>query len=361
MHGLLIFFIIFECRLRKSFSDVDKEEEKETYEINNQRIIYIFNNPRRTGRNINQFLILILMIFLDYIYDSGLMYYQINNEQNSELVFGEINKFFDVFFLFLIFRIFHKILFYKHQYLALLIIIIIGFVKFFSNILYDEESRQIIINNFDFSIIILILFFPIIDSIKIYFLQKYMVYNYYSPYFISFLIGIIYLFISTIVMLIFNNIDCEHEICKNLSNKEIKVPNVAQIFLFLFYSIFYGSEHFMELLTINNFTAFHSILIVIFGEFINSIFSLYPEFEPFDLFINIFAYIFEIIGVLVFIETIELNFCGLNRNLTKNIMFRAGNEIESIYNIENQNLNEDDESDYDINDDLNLSDDETVY
>ena len=91
--------------------------------------------------------------------------------------------------------------------------------------------------------------------------------------------------------------------------------------------MFYSLEHFMNLLTINSFTAFHLVLLVTFGELINSFFKFYVNYSTFDLINNLIAYFFEIIGVLVFIETIELNFCGLNRNLKKNIMFRAGNEV----------------------------------
>ena len=140
----------------------------------------------------------------------------------------------------------------------------------------------------------------------------------------------------------------------------MEVPNIGQIFLLIFYSIFYSLEHFMNLLTINNFTVFHSILVVTFGELINSFYNLFPNFELFDLIMNIVAYFFEIIGVLVFIEAIELNFCGLNRNLTKNIMFRAGNEVESIYNSQREMDNESDDLDNNINEELNITDD-TIY
>ena len=46
---------------------------------------------------------------------------------------------------------------------------------------------------------------------------------------------------------------------------------------------------------------------------------------------------FEIFGVLVFTETIELNFCGLNINLKRNIMFRAGNEVNLIDKQKDEN------------------------
>ena len=73
-------------------------------------------------------------------------------------------------------------------------------------------------------------------------------------------------------------------------------------------------------------------------------------------FILIIPCLIEIFAISVFIEIIELNFCSLNINLKKNIIFRAGSEIislnktidedsstESVYNLnEEQNENSDD-------------------
>ena len=72
--------------------------------------------------------------------------------------------------------------------------------------------------------------------------------------------------------------------------------------------------------------------------------------------IIIITYPIEIFGCLVLIETIELNFCGLNLNIKKNIIKRSINEMNSIYNI-NEEENEEEEdlsrilsNDFDDND-----------
>ena len=139
----------------------------------------------------------------------------------------------------------------------------------------------------------------------------------------------------------------------------MEAPNVGQIFLLIGYSIFYSSEHLMNLITINSFTAFHLILVVTLGALINGFYDLYPKIKLFDLILNIVVYSFQIIGVLVFIEAIELNFCGLNSNLKKNIMFRAGNEVESIYKQEKESEGE--ETDTSINEDSNLLENNSIY
>jgi len=70
IYGALTLCIIFECWLKKSISN--KKQEEENHENIFSPIIYIYHNPRKA--NIKNFLILILMIILDYIYDAGIMY-----------------------------------------------------------------------------------------------------------------------------------------------------------------------------------------------------------------------------------------------------------------------------------------------
>ena len=45
-----------------------------------------------------------------------------------------------------------------------------------------------------------------------------------------------------------------------------------------------------------------------------------------SFFINLSSDISAIIGFLIFLEIIELNFCGLNKNLRKYIIKRAGDD-----------------------------------
>ena len=42
-------------------------------------------------------------------------------------------------------------------------------------------------------------------------------------------------------------------------------------------------------------------------------------------------------------------------------MFRAGNEVESIYNLKGEIDNESDDPDYNINHELTIMDDDTIY
>ena len=96
IHGSLMIFIFFECWLRKTKkSNEDKEKN-----IDDENLIDIkkfYNNEKNA--NLKKFFILILMMVLYYFYDFSMMFYQTINQEESELVFGEIYKFLDILFL----------------------------------------------------------------------------------------------------------------------------------------------------------------------------------------------------------------------------------------------------------------------
>ena len=332
-HSSLIFFIIIECRVRKLFNKKEtNENELKDGKRKGKELKLIYNKSKKV--NIKEPLNLILMILLELIYDTSLLAYQKKEEEQSELVIAEIYKFMDILFLLIFFRVFHKILFYKHQYISLIIIILTGLARFFRVFenFFHEEGKEFGIITLGFIILL-----PLIDSVKIYIIQKYMKYNYYSPYFILFLIGVTYLIVSLIILIIFKNINCSTEICKSLSEINIESNKVVNYILIILYSLFYGLEHFIKFYTMYTFSAFHYILISTFGEIIQFGYKMILNFDTTDLIVNLVTYSVEIFAVLVFIETIELNFCGLNMNLKKNIIFRADNELYLINKSRTEN------------------------
>ena len=71
----------------------------------------------------------------------------------------------------------------------------------------------------------------------------------------------------------------------------------------------------MNLIILNRFSPFHLILIATFGDLITDgffYFKKYPNFNTAELVIRIILYIFEILGILIFIEVIILKFCGFD-------------------------------------------------
>ena len=352
-HGFLIFFVIFECILKKSMKKKVKEEiinQRNTIDEESEKKL-IFNDSNKV--DIKNFFILVFMIILELAYDTGLLCYQKVKHDQSELVLGEIYKFMDILFLLILFRCFRKIIFYRHQFISLIVVIVTGFSRFFQVFenFFGEGDDDSVNKNLDYMTLGFIILLPIIDSIKIYVIQKYMKYNFYSPYFICSLIGIIYLIISLVILIIFRNKDClkDDNICKSLSEIEIDNNILNYILLFL-YGFIYASEHFVKFYIMYSFSAFHLILLSSFGEIIDFMYKMILHFEITVLIVDIITYSLEIVAVLVFIETIELNFCNLNVNLKKNIIFRADNEIDNIYKIQKEN---EDEANSNISEHLN--------
>ena len=108
-----------------------------------------------------------------------------------------------------------------------------------------------------------------------------------------------------------------------------------QIFIFFLMLIYYIPYYLFFNLTIKNNSVFHVLLILIAEE---NLFFKYEE-DAFIICMNIFLTIIILFMFLVFIEIIELNFCGLSTNLKRNIAERA--EIETNSNIDDFEINKD--------------------
>ena len=83
---------------------------------------------------------------------------------------------------------------------------------------------------------------------------------------------------------------------------------------------------------------------------------IFPNYfqSKFDFIISQSSEIFEFIAFLIYLEIIELRFCGLNKNTKKNIILRAEFDFEGEINmdeslIEGMNITDIDEEDNDKN------------
>ena len=83
----------------------------------------------------------------------------------------------------------------------------------------------------------------------------------------------------------------------------------------------------------NDFNVFYLIIPFSINTLINSIFDIWKKFSINELIIIIITFLIEIISTFILLEIIELNFCGLNNNLRKNIIKRATKEKGLIYEI----------------------------
>ncbi len=275
----LIIFYIIENKLSKNENENENNDNiSSKFRLSSKLIIYIIIE-------------LILICISEYIpichhitqYDSN--NYHINAKQYYNIF---------LFFFFFDFILLKKNL-YSHHILSIIINSIIPIFLFISSI-GDEEF----LINF------------------IYFIRYYVIALFYfliklmnNEYFIN-----IYLFgfFSGLIKIIFYFIDSSHKQYIN----EIK----NQILFLIFNYLIYLFHHFLQYKIIFKFEPIYSFLCIFMGEFLIPIIILNFTYK--------LCYCLSIISSLIYLEIIELNFLGLNKNLKKNIDQRGIKEINHI-------------------------------
>ena len=246
----------------------------------------------------------------------------------------------DILSLSLISYIIFKVKLYKHHYLSIIIIMILG-------LLYDIKTEIFTYENFKNNYLEVI--YNIIEKIFAdfsYILYKYYMINKYIKYHeIMFYEGIIELILSIITLIITTNIgylDNFWDYYNNLDSKEILIIILLMIFLFIY--------NFMKFKIIEIYLPYHILLLttlyILIMHFIN--------FDTSNIIVSIVALILILICfimILIFVEIIELNCFGLSYMTKKNIKNRA--QFDSVLaNIEGDNDSRIDYQDYliDLND-----------
>ena len=138
-------------------------------------------------------LILILLVIELYLIDLFL-------DIIGELIMKDIsyvnNEYFnimDIIYLSLIFRIMHKMVFYNHQKLFL----VMELIKYISQLLNIKDINISFPNDLQYLITPIVS--PFYDFLLYYIPKYFMEYNYYSPFFIVFMYGMIYTTLSFIL------------------------------------------------------------------------------------------------------------------------------------------------------------------
>ena len=299
------------------------------------KITYIFYNPYKQLSS-RKLLFSILLIIIYYIYSIGC---DLFSKSHKELLKYGSNEYYgsmDIFYLYLIFKFKHKIVFYKHQYLSLIIIILMELIRYFFELFLFKGVSLNFKSDDLFSLIPLVIF-PVFDTLENYFLKYFMEYYYYSPVFICFLRGIVYAVISIIMIAIFLNINCTGfiwDFCLFLS--ENKSISTKAIIVYIAQSILDLSCTFFKLLIMDKFTIFHIIILYTINTLIISCVNLIENNTIYEIIMIIITFLIEILSVFIFLEIIELNFCGLNHDLRKNIISRAMDDNNLIYEINDE-------------------------
>ena len=225
-----------------------------------------------------------------------------------------------------------KMQIYRHQYLSIITIVTLLISIKIINSKIDIRFIDILLNSFA----------NICYSLNIV-LKKYIMENLFcTTYEIVFYEGIYSLIAFSILLTIYTNIEIgEKENCSRIIINEKcyydnfydyidTLKNVSEVFIFLFVMIYYIFYYIFFVFTIKDFTPFHTLLIILFEEFI----QYYYVSNIYYIIINSLLILLIFFMFLVFIEVIELNFCGLQKNTKRNIMERSQSEIEN--NIDNR-------------------------
>ena len=247
------------------------------------------------------------------------------NEKNEENQEKDINFIFiELLLIFLLSKCFTED-YYKHQNVSIILEIIIGFIK---TIFFTIKDKTYQIPNFTIIVILNIINY-FLYSVYYLYIKGLMKFKFISPYKSNFMIGVINASLIIIIYIIISftifgkkrnddNIyyyDNIYDLFENIS----KIDPINAILLTLL-PFAYGIYALLINKIIYDFTLYHIYIPLLFERFIREIIN---QTDAFDITILTICFTFELIIILVFLEIIEVNFCGLNENLKRNIESRG--------------------------------------
>jgi len=279
-------------------------------------------------------IICFLLLLSDFYRIMTLLYFK----KYSFVNYITLNKSWTFVLIFLIlFSIYHlKINVYRHQKLAIFFFILSGIASLLiGTIINLEDGFEIS----DLGLIIFQLLFSIIEAVIIILIKRLMDKNYFSPLKVCYLIGFFNFIISSISLLILSNIKSNSEYIFSFSSigkKEI----FKAIIYFIFFPLMNGIRKLIINVILNKYTMFHLFIFFKFDALIDSSIIAYQIKEK-KIFYNVIDFslhLLECFMHFIYLEMIELNFCGLSKNIKKNINDRAFKEFSEIEE-EEKNIN----------------------
>ena len=279
----------------------------------NRKLLYKKEYYEKFKRiKIKKFFLIISFSLFNYIIN--LLYYRVM------IKIGFDFWLFDIIFIILFSYIILNIKLYKHQYISTIIIFIAGITLNLINLINIE---------IDFINILLSFFTEIIFCLNIVVNKYLMEYTFCSPYEICFYDGIISLFLFLITLIIATNVEIDQDEYAVEYKDKYYIDNfydyydkfnIKEFFIFLFEILYYFIYYLFPLITIQNYTACHYLIILIFDFEVTFLIDFKIKWR---LFLNIIMFVIIFFMLLVFNEIIELNCFGFENNTKKNISQRA--------------------------------------
>ena len=307
----IIPYIIFKIRSKKVYKPENKElipnETKETkFEFLYEETYDIEDEVEGKGK----FIVLIgLIFFVNYF----IFVYIFALKTNTWIMY--------ILFTSIFYYLFFKSKLYRHHYLSIVIILIIGLVIDFveGNIQKDFT--------YNFKLILLSFLRVILLSLNYVLIKYTMEKKYASPYEIGFFNGLINLILFIIGAVIDNFFIKKFEYKEyfdNFNGKELLVVLGLMITQFgIYISLFIIDK---------KDTPCHIFIVFVFGQL-----AYYYKLTEISI-VSIICLILILFFSLIFNEIIELNFLGLSQNTRKNIINRANTEVEGALFVKNEAL-----------------------
>ena len=317
----ILYCLIYSLGLSLSFILllIYKRRNKNKSRMNSEKIEQNYPNAPANNKEQekgisakNKFLMILFVSSIDYIAMFLSSYFWITDKNYINT--WPVNIIFMTLFSYWIL----KTKLYKHHYLAIATIIIFGIIY---NIIMDVFTYENITKNY--KNYISFFFTEILFSLN-YFLIKYLMHiKYMISYEILFYEGVFELALGIITYIIttsINKIDNFIDFCKEIKENPLQVLVIIGLIIINF---LYNTFLFI---IIDAFSPFHIFLSNVLSEFIVFIYSFFEFNENYDYTKIILGFILLILClfmILVYIEIIELNFCGLSNMTIKNIELRA--------------------------------------
>ena len=323
---LIIFNLYNKKKNKKIISTVIEDSGSSIFLLNEMR-------QKKMPSWIKKLLWILLVSIIDFIAYLISSIYWLSNDSYVDTL--PTNIIFMSIFAFLIL----KLKLYRHHILCISVILIRGIAYTLIFNVFDSnfKKEEIIPNVVSFVT-------EIAFSLTYVMYKYYMLIKYIHPYEIMFFEGLFELFFSIITLIIaksFGKLD-------NLSNfiGDFKGIEILKIIAWILVSFIY---HAILFKVIDTFSPFYIHISIIISEFINVFFKGEEEHTIPKIIFYVFSFIFSPFSVLVFLEIIELNFCGLSYMTKKNIELRA--LLDTVTNDENNNNKRND-------DEISVGDDE---
>ena len=340
------FLCIIPDKFNKKNLNKIQKKKPELNENASNLIYYIFNDPLDEKiLSTKEIFILIFICLLSLFKRFSLLFVDILNksEANEDYNFYE-------YILFYITSIYIlKRNYYKHQFISIIFIVLLGIVKYAIKKTYLEVAKN-------YYILILDLFNSILTCIIYGYVKGLMEYKYFSIYKSAYVFGMIDVPAIIILYFIISYIPSEGLLDTNdciLYKGRYYFDNIYSFisnfnFIDIIPSILYiigsGLQQLLINKIINDFTILHIALPFEIHELIYNIIEIKQKYV-YVLWVIIFCSFFEFFFFFVFLEIIELKFCGLNYNTEKNIRIRSITESMIDYmddNISENSFNEED-------------------